>query len=99
MRSNIDGHSYDYLATKTHAIIIPSSGMDSMPSDLAVHLSNKTLKTLVGPDALIDESTSAFDVLWGASGGSIATLISTLEDIPRFKRAMARSDFVISNCE
>ncbi|KAK7691924.1 hypothetical protein QCA50_005329 [Cerrena zonata] len=88
---------YDYLATKTHAIIIPSSGMDSMPSDLSVYLSNKTLKTLVGPDTMIDESTSAFDVLWGASGGSIATLLSSLEDVPKLKRAMARTNFVLSN--
>lgn len=71
--------------------------MDSIPSDLSVYLSNKTLKTLVGPDTMIDESTSAFDVLWGASGGSIATLISMLEDVPRFKRTMARTDFVLSN--
>ena len=96
--SNLSVCSYDYLATKTHSIIIPSSGMDSIPSDLSVYLSNKTLKTLVGPDTMIDESTSAFDVLWGASGGSIATLISMLEDVPRFKRTMARTDFVLSNC-
>lgn len=69
-----------------------------MPSDLSVYLANKTLKTLVGPDTMIDESTSAFDVLWGASGGSIATLLSSLEDVPKLKRAMARTNFVLSNC-
>ncbi|KAF8886011.1 hypothetical protein BD779DRAFT_1532051 [Infundibulicybe gibba] len=35
---------FDYLATKTHSIIVPACGMDSIPSDLCVYLSNKTLK-------------------------------------------------------
>jgi hypothetical protein len=35
---------YEYIATKTGAIIVPSCGMDSVPSDLSVFVGNKTLK-------------------------------------------------------
>lgn len=35
---------YDYLATKTGAIIVPSCGMDSIPSDVTAFLANKALK-------------------------------------------------------
>ncbi|CAL1711639.1 unnamed protein product [Somion occarium] len=88
---------YDYLATKTHTIIIPSSGMDAIPSDLAVHLSNKTLKALVSPDTSIDTSMSAYRMHGGISGGSISTMITNIEEVPRWKRRVAMSDFVLSN--
>ncbi|CAL1711640.1 unnamed protein product [Somion occarium] len=86
---------YDYLATKTHTIIIPSSGMDAIPSDLAVHLSNKTLKALVSPDTSIDTSMSAYRMHGGISGGSISTMITNIEEVPRWKRRVAMSDFVL----
>ncbi|KAI0289377.1 Saccharopine dehydrogenase-domain-containing protein [Russula brevipes] len=35
--------TYDYLATKTHAIIVPSCGVDSVPADASVHLASKAL--------------------------------------------------------
>lgn len=36
---------YDYIATKTGAIIVPSCGLESIPSDLSAFLGNKTLKS------------------------------------------------------
>ena len=36
---------YHYIATKTGAIIVPSCGFDSVPSDLSAFLGNKTLKS------------------------------------------------------
>ncbi|KAG8718560.1 hypothetical protein FRC08_004976 [Ceratobasidium sp. 394] len=35
---------YDFLAYKTGACIIPGAGFDSIPSDLAVYLSTRTLE-------------------------------------------------------
>jgi short subunit dehydrogenase-like uncharacterized protein len=35
---------FDYLATKTGAIIVPSCGIDSIPSDASAFLANKALK-------------------------------------------------------
>ena len=84
------------MASKSHAIIIPSSGMDSIPSDISVYLSNKTLKTLVSPDANIDESVSAFQASGGFSGGTFATALSTFTEVPRKELSIARADYALS---
>jgi short subunit dehydrogenase-like uncharacterized protein len=52
---------FDYTATKTNACIIPSCGMDSIPSDLSVYLSFLTLGK-VAPDSIIVSHISC-DVL------------------------------------
>ena len=54
--------SFQWILAKTHAIIIPACGFDSIPSDLAVYLSNQTLKSLTSPSTPILSSISAFDV-------------------------------------
>ena len=36
---------YEYIAAKSGAIIVPSCGLDSIPSDLSAFLGNKTLKS------------------------------------------------------
>ncbi|KDQ56275.1 hypothetical protein JAAARDRAFT_59177 [Jaapia argillacea MUCL 33604] len=87
---------YDYLAFKTGAMIIPSCGMDSIPSDISVYLSNKTLKAAAGPDACIDESTTAFKIKGGISGGTIASMFTMLEEVPPHIVKAARQDFAIS---
>ncbi|KAI0343620.1 NAD-P-binding protein [Trametopsis cervina] len=87
---------YDYAASKTHAIIIPSCGFDSVPSDLAVFLGNKTLKTLVGPDSEIDSSISAFDVKGSVSGGTFSTIINTFEEVPPYKLQLGMQDWALS---
>ncbi|KXN89437.1 hypothetical protein AN958_05599 [Leucoagaricus sp. SymC.cos] len=39
----------DFVASKSGAIIVPSCGYDSIPSDVSAYLSNKTLKSLSIP--------------------------------------------------
>lgn len=89
-------HRFDYAATKTGAIIIPCSGLDSIPSDISVYLANKTLKAVVGPDTAIDNSTSAWELRAGISGGTLGTSIAAVEDVPRAKLEASMKDYVLS---
>lgn len=86
----------DYLASKTRAIIIPAAGFDSVPSDLAVYLSNKTLKALAGPDAEIEESISAFELPAEISGGSYATMLCAMSEVPRNMLQAGQRDYALS---
>ncbi|KAG9104014.1 hypothetical protein FRC07_009866, partial [Ceratobasidium sp. 392] len=78
---------YDYLAHKTGACIIPASGFDSIPSDLAAYLSIQTLEKKLsnsGVDAPLNiKSVGAHTVKgFGISGGTAATAISEFEEVP-----------------
>ncbi|KAG8791765.1 hypothetical protein FRC12_008186 [Ceratobasidium sp. 428] len=78
---------YDYLAHKTGACIVPASGFDSIPSDLAAYLSVQTLeKKLLGsglPTPLDIKSVGSHTVKgFGVSGGTAATMFSGLEEVP-----------------
>ncbi|KAF8718970.1 hypothetical protein AX14_011616 [Amanita brunnescens Koide BX004] len=77
----------DYFATKTGAIIVPSCGMDSIPSDLFAYLSNKTLKSALNEDGQDYDTTSttAYRINSSISGGTFATAISTIEEIDENK--------------
>jgi short subunit dehydrogenase-like uncharacterized protein len=91
-----DPRRFDYFATKSGSMIINSCGMDSVPSDVCAYLANKTLKSVVGPDATIDTSTTAFRIKGGISGGTLATIIMFLEDVPREKLRYAAQDYALS---
>ena len=82
---------YDYLATKTHAVIVPSCGVDSVPADVCVHLASKTLGR-----APLGASTSAARLSGVLPPGTIASFISALEDVPPNHLAMARADWSLS---
>jgi len=71
---------FDYYATKTRSIIIPSSGFDSIPSDIAVYLSNQTIKSLSGPDTGIEHSITGVEVQGGFSGGTFQTIFTSIEE-------------------
>lgn len=76
----------DYFATKTGAIIVPSCGFDSVPSDAAAYLANKTLKA-IGPSTNgeyldVDTSISAFSFRGGVSGGTVNSFMTTIESVP-----------------
>lgn len=86
----------DYLASKAHAIIIPAAGFDSVPSDLAVYLANKTLKALAGPDAEIEESISSFELPAEISGGSYATMLCAMNEVPRAMLQAGQRDYALS---
>ncbi|KAI0785720.1 NAD(P)-binding protein [Abortiporus biennis] len=87
---------YDYLATKTKSIVVPSCGFESVPSDIAVYLANKTIKKVAGPDTDLENSISAVQCTSGFSRGSWETLMSVV-DVPRRKLKLAEEDFALSS--
>ncbi|KAI8978342.1 Saccharopine dehydrogenase-domain-containing protein [Trametes punicea] len=87
---------YDYLATTTGAIIVPACGLDSVPADLMVHLSNKTLKRALGPDVELGLSETFYSVDIKFSGGSHATRVSNLTEGARKRMQEARTDYALS---
>ncbi|KAI0645103.1 Saccharopine dehydrogenase-domain-containing protein [Trametes meyenii] len=88
--------NFDYLATKTGAIIVPACGLDSIPADITTYLSNRTIKNALGPQAELGLSQTFYSLRTKPSGGSSATLISMLEDVPRLKLEEAQSDYALS---
>jgi short subunit dehydrogenase-like uncharacterized protein len=86
---------FDYAATKTGTIVVPSCGMDSIPSDLSVYLSNQTLKSL-NPPLDATTSTTAFKVRGGISGGTLASAISIFEELPIRTILAGSGDYSIS---
>lgn len=73
--------SYDYYATKTGSIIVPQSGYDSIPSDISAFLANKTLKAH-SPLLNLGTSTTGHKIRGGVSGGTVATTITAIEEVP-----------------
>ncbi|KAG9036553.1 hypothetical protein FRB95_008609 [Tulasnella sp. JGI-2019a] len=70
---------YDFLATKTGAIIINSAGFDSVPSDLSSFLSVQTLKQALGKDTQAGKSTSAVKMSHSSpSGGTMSTIMDAI---------------------
>ncbi|KAI0697401.1 Saccharopine dehydrogenase-domain-containing protein [Cerioporus squamosus] len=94
MKKIIEG--YDFMSTKTGAIIIPACGFDSVPADLLVFLSNRTLKNALGPDAQLGLSQTFYSLKGGISGGTLATMMSDIENVPRFKLYEAQRDYAIA---
>ena len=84
---------YDYQAHKSDAILIPCCGFDSVPADVVVYLANKTAKSALGPHAYIEDSISLYKLKGGMSGGTIASAISAIEDVPKAITAEAMKDF------
>ncbi|CDO75968.1 hypothetical protein BN946_scf184888.g18 [Trametes cinnabarina] len=87
---------YDYLAMKTGAIIVPACGMDSIPGDITVYLSNRTLKQKLGPETELGLSETFYTLRVAPSGGSFATLMSRFEEVPPTKVKEANSDYALS---
>ncbi|KAL6305121.1 Saccharopine dehydrogenase-domain-containing protein [Sparassis latifolia] len=88
---------FDYFASKTNTIIIPSCGLVSAPADLLVHLANKTLKDTLGPDVSLGESLTVYDMPGLASGGTYASALSLFEDVPRARLTAAMQDYSLSS--
>ncbi|KAI0828046.1 Saccharopine dehydrogenase-domain-containing protein [Trametes gibbosa] len=89
-------NDFDYLATKTGAVIVPSCGLDSLPADITVYLSNRTLKSAFGPRTQLGLSQSFYQVRVKPSGGSLATLITMIEDVPRVRLEESYRDYALS---
>ena len=73
---------YDFMASKTNALIVPACGFGSIPPDLLVFVSNRYVKAVLGPEASIEDSVTAYDVRGGFSGGTGETMMSQVEDVP-----------------
>jgi len=74
---------FDYLANKNNTMIVPACGFDSVPSDLTVYLSNKTLKSVLGPDASIQDSLTAWSSKAGLSKGTLASAMAMFDSVPK----------------
>ncbi|KAK8853397.1 hypothetical protein IAR55_004103 [Kwoniella newhampshirensis] len=77
---------YHGLAASTGAKIIPASGFDSVPSDLSVYVSLKTLQT-AHPGLTLADSTSFFQVKATMSGGTVQSMVSVAELPPDQRRS------------
>ena len=86
---------YDYVASKTNALIIPACGFDSIPPDIAVFVSNRYVKAVLGPETSIEDSVTAYDVEGGFSGGSTDSIMSFVEDVPRQILIESAADYVL----
>ncbi|KAI0697402.1 Saccharopine dehydrogenase-domain-containing protein [Cerioporus squamosus] len=87
---------YDYLASKTGAIIVPTCGFNCIAPDILVFLANRTLKNALGADAELGLSQTFYRIQGGVSGGSISTLLCDMEQVPRRTYERCRADYAIS---
>ncbi|QRV98460.1 hypothetical protein RhiJN_26479 [Ceratobasidium sp. AG-Ba] len=83
---------YDYLAHRNKACIIPGSGYDSIPSDMAAFLSIQTLEKKLSESGVsipFDIKSTGAQRLkgFGFSGGTVATMFSALEEVPLAEQA------------
>ena len=90
---------YDYLAFKTNTLIIPACGFDSIPPDLAVFVSNRYVKAVLGSETSIEDSVTAYNVEGGFSGGSVDSIMSFVEDVPRETLIKSAEDYVLRQRE
>ena len=74
---------YDFMASKTDAMIIPACGFDSIPPDISVFVSNRYVKAVLGSETSIEDSVTAYDVRGGLSGGWADSIMSFAEGVPR----------------
>ncbi|KAJ7285899.1 Saccharopine dehydrogenase-domain-containing protein [Mycena rebaudengoi] len=84
---------FDYTATKTGAIIVPSCGFDSVPADITTYISNKTLSETPGAPFDADTSVTAYSIKGGFSGGTVSTLISAIEDLTPSERELSAAEY------
>lgn len=91
-------HDFDYGATKTGSIVVPACGFDSVPSDISAFLSFKALKR-IAPEAELGDSTTAFDISGGFSGGTINTAITSIDGAPAHRLRAAQRDYCLSPVE
>jgi short subunit dehydrogenase-like uncharacterized protein len=83
------------MAFKTNALIIPACGFDSVPPDVAVYVSNRYVKSVLGPGTSIEDSVTAYDIKGGFSGGLTDSIMSFVEDVPRETLSKSVTDYVL----
>ncbi|KAI9510328.1 NAD-P-binding protein [Russula earlei] len=82
---------FDYLATKTRAVIVPSCGVDSIPADASVHLASKALGRVP-----LGASLTSAGLRGGAPGGTIASFFAVFEDVPSERIKDSARDWALS---
>jgi hypothetical protein len=60
---------------------------------VVVYLANKTAKSALGPSACIEDSISLYKLKGGVSGGTLASVISSIEDVPKALITEAMKDY------
>ncbi|KDQ20242.1 hypothetical protein BOTBODRAFT_101389 [Botryobasidium botryosum FD-172 SS1] len=86
---------YDFLATKTGAVIVPCCGFDSVPGDVSAYVSVRTLQAH-NPALTAGDSTTAYNVKGGVSGGTVSTAITFMESIPRWRMSQSSRPYALS---
>ncbi|VDB91332.1 unnamed protein product [Peniophora sp. CBMAI 1063] len=87
---------FDFHATRTRSIIVPSCGFDSAPSDALVYITNRTLKAKF-PYAQIIDSVTAVDMNTGGAGaGTLQTVLSTFGEVPRSVLELSSQAYALS---
>ncbi|KAI9067474.1 hypothetical protein FKP32DRAFT_264745 [Trametes sanguinea] len=94
IRKLIDLH--DAIAIQNGAVLVPACGLESLPSDILVHLSNETLKEALGPSAELGLSESFWSVKFNYAFGSMALLRGAYEEAPRVKVEEAAREYALS---
>lgn len=93
---------FDWQASKKHTVIVPACGYDSIPSDVAAHLANKTLREHLSTNypgvqgVGLHTSISAHKLRAGVSGGTLASVFTAITDVPQMLRKEAGNPFFLS---
>ena len=94
--SNILSLRYDYNAYKTGAIIVPSCGLESVPSDLCVYIAYKKLRELEGPGVQLEKSVTMDHIGSNMTGGTARTMITMPEVTPKEVLLTAFTPYALS---
>ena len=86
------------MALKTNALIIPACGFDSVLPDVAVYVSNRYVKSVLGPRTSIEDSVTAYDVR-GRFFSLINAIMSFVGDVPREKLVKSATDYALRHRE
>jgi len=86
------------MALKTNALIIPACGFDSVIPDVAVYVSNRYVKSVLGPGTSIEDSVTAYDVRRGLPG-LISAIMPLVEDVSRETFIKSTNDYALRHRE
>lgn len=73
-------------AQAKRAVIVPSSGFDSLPFDITTYLASEEIKR-ADPNGTIADAVCAYKMKGGLSGGTLASAITMREDPDQMRRA------------
>ncbi|POY71384.1 hypothetical protein BMF94_5696 [Rhodotorula taiwanensis] len=86
---------YQRTALDTKAVIMHTSGVDSIPSDIGAFLAVQQLKQVGGEQTLAGNVRSSFKAKGGMSGGTLLSLLEVVEQ-PKETRDVATKTYGLS---